>query len=124
MTADAPMWQFGPMRDVLADHGVRADPRAVADLRGRVHDRTGIDVGPVGNQAEQQLAFSDELIADIRGGLRARQRRPARPQRDFEPQPIARDDRLAEFRVVDAAQIDAGPGSGIFALQQQDRRDL
>ena len=69
------------MPDVGTDHGVRADRRALADLRARVDDRGRIDLGPIGNHAEQQLALGDDLIADERRGLRPRQRGAAPAER-------------------------------------------
>ena len=54
-----------PIRTCGADHGVRADRRARRRSRA---DGCTIAVGsispPVGHQAEQQLAFGDDLIAD------------------------------------------------------------
>ena len=63
-----------------------------------MHDRA---VGSIsvrsGTSAEQQLGLGDDLIADVRRGLRARQRRAPRAERDLEPQPIAGHDLAAEL---------------------------
>ena len=68
------------------------------------------------NHAEQQFGFGDDLIADIGGRLRARQRVAPPAERDFEAHPVAGDDLAAELRVVDAAQIDARVRRRIVAL--------
>ena len=83
-----------------------------------------MDLGPIGDDAEEQLGFRDELIADERRGVHPRQRRAAPAERHLQPQPIARHDLPAELGVVHAAQVDAGVGRRVIPLEQQNRRDL
>ena len=106
------------------DDRVGADRRAAADLRARVDDRRRVDLRLVGDEAEQQLGFRDHLVADDRRRLRACERGPPRPERDLEPELIAREHLAAELRVVDAAQVDARVGRGVLAMQQKHRRHL
>ena len=107
MTADAPTGSSRRCGRSAPIDGVRPDRRPRADLRRGMHDGRRIDLGAVGHQAEQQLGFGHDLIADVRRRLRARERRAPPAERDLEPQPIARHDLAAELRVVDAAQVDA-----------------
>ena len=83
-----------------------------------------MDLGPIGHDAEDQLGFGDELVADEGRRAHPRQRLALRPQRDLEPKPVARHDLPPKLGVVHAAQVDAGVGGRILALQQQNRRGL
>ena len=83
-----------------------------------------IDLGAVRHHAEQQLGLGHDLIADVGGGLSARQRRAAPAERNLQAQHVARDDLAPELGVVDAAEIDAGIGRRVLTVQQQDGRDL
>ena len=103
---------------------MRADRRPLADLRARVDDRRRVDLGAIRDEAEQQLGFGDDLVADVGGGLRLRERGPLPAERDLEPQAIAGDDLAPELGAVDAAQVDARVRRRVFALQQQNRRHL
>ena len=110
-TADAPIRQFAPIRTCAPIDGVRTDRRARADLRA-AGGRSPSDRSRSRRRtsAEQQLGLGDDLIADVRRGLRARQRRAPPAERDFQPQPVARHDLPAELGVVHAAQVDARVG--------------
>ncbi len=88
---------------VRPDARVRTDDGPLANRRARMHDGARIDVGPIRTDAEQQLGLRHDLVTDVRGRLRACQRRPPLAERDLEPQPIAGDHLAPEFRVVHAA---------------------
>ena len=82
--------------------------RAGMDDRGRIdRDAPPAPPAPPPTQPHQQLGLRDDVVVDAGDRLRAREPRPARPERDLEPQPIARDDLQAELGVVDAAQVGA-----------------
>ena len=83
-----------------------------------------MDVRAVGREPEQELGFGDDLIADVRDGLRARERRPPAANRDLEPQPVAGHDLAPELRVVHAAQVDPPLRRAPLALEQENRRHL
>ena len=110
--------------DVRTDARMRANRRAAADLRARVNDRRRVDLGLVRHQAEQQFGFGDDLVADNRRRLRARQRGAPLAERDLQPQLIARKHLAPELGVVDAAQVDPRVGRRVLAVQQQHRRHL
>jgi len=87
-------------------------------------DRRLVNLRLVGDDAEEQLGFGHHLVADNRRRLRARQRGPPPPERDLEPQLVAGKHLAAEFRVVDATQVDARVRRRLLAVQQQHRRHL
>jgi hypothetical protein len=103
---------------------VRPDGRARADLGAWMHQRGGVDLGAVGDHAEQQFSLGDDLIADMCRRPRARQRRAPPGDGHLEPEAIAGHHLPPELRVVDAAQVDAGVRRAAVALQQQHRRHL
>ena len=74
------MRQFAPIRTCGADHRVRADRRAArrSARRGWTIADSGSIAVSIGDEAEQQLGFGHDLIADDRRRLRARERRPPR----------------------------------------------
>ena len=115
---------IGPDRHLGANRRVRADRRPSTDPGRRMDDRRGVDLGLVGNEAEQQLALGDDLIVQVRRRLRTRERGSAPAERNLQPQPIARHDLAAELRVVDAAQVHPRVGRPVLALHQQNRGRL
>ncbi len=106
------------------DHGVRADDGALADVRARMDDGRGMDVGAVRHERDEQLGFGSDFIAHIRHRPRGRQRTAPPAERDLEPQTIAGRDPPAQLHVVDAAEVDARVRLGVFAMQQQHGRQL
>ena len=123
-TADAPTLQFGPRRTFapMTASGPIVVPAPTCACGctmavGSIWVRSG-------TRTEQEIGFGDDLIADVRDRLRARERGAPAAERDLQPQPVAGHDLPAELRVVHAAQIDAGVGRRPFALQQQNRRHL
>ena len=92
------------MRDVRAD-GRRGDRSTCPSpiVRRGCTIAVGSISRAVGHEAQQQLAFGDDLVVAIRRGLRARERGAPLAKRDFQTQPIARHHLPAELRVVDAA---------------------
>jgi hypothetical protein len=89
-----------------------------------MHVCGGVDIGRARVDREQQVGFRHRLVVDEGGGARPRQPRAHPPQLHFETQPVAGHHLPPEFRVVDAAQPDAGGGRRLDAVEQQHRSHL
>ena len=124
MTAEAPTRQPAPMRTCgpIVACGPTIVPAPIWAAGCTIAD--GSISGAVGHQPEQQLAFGDDLVVQVRRRLREGERGPPASERDLEAKAVARDDLATELRVVDPAQVHSSVGGRVAPLEQEQGRHL
>ncbi len=113
-----------PDADLGADHGVRTDDGALADLRRRIDVSRRIHCGATRFDGEQQLGLGHDLVVHVRRRLHARETRAGPPHHDLEPKAIARDHAAPELGAVDTAKGRARRGWHAGTIEDQHRRHL